>query len=84
MKSAEKKIKKELKDTKITATVSKIRKPFWFEKFLWFISTENYLVIAGRDMQQNEILVKRYLGKGMYVPMLVSCLFSHCLTHLDV
>lgn len=64
MKSAEKKIKQELKENKITATVSKIRKPFWFEKFLWFISTESYLVIAGRDMQQNELLVKRYLGKG--------------------
>ncbi|KAG2177194.1 hypothetical protein INT43_007851 [Umbelopsis isabellina] len=63
MKSAEKKIKQELKENKITATVSKIRKPFWFEKFLWFISTESYLVIAGRDMQQNELLVKRYLGK---------------------
>ncbi|CAM0135522.1 hypothetical protein VKS41_005168 [Umbelopsis sp. WA50703] len=63
MRSAERKIKQELKENKITATVSKIRKPFWFEKFLWFISTENYLVIAGRDMQQNELLVKRYLGK---------------------
>ncbi|KAI8580214.1 hypothetical protein K450DRAFT_238706 [Umbelopsis ramanniana AG] len=63
MKSAERKIKQELKESKITATVSKIRKPFWFEKFLWFISTENYLVIAGRDMQQNELLVKRYLSK---------------------
>ncbi|KAH8552205.1 hypothetical protein BGW37DRAFT_424420 [Umbelopsis sp. PMI_123] len=63
MKSAERKIKQELKESKITATVSKIRKPFWFEKFLWFISTENYLIIAGRDMQQNELLVKRYLSK---------------------
>ena len=67
MKSAERKIKQELKESKITATVSKIRKPFWFEKFLWFISTENYLVIAGRDMQQNELLVKRYLSKGKLV-----------------
>jgi predicted ribosome quality control (RQC) complex YloA/Tae2 family protein len=59
-----------LKESKITATVSKIRKPFWFEKFLWFISTENYLVIAGRDMQQNELLVKRYLSKGKLVCLL--------------
>jgi predicted ribosome quality control (RQC) complex YloA/Tae2 family protein len=29
----------------------------WFEKFHWFISTENYIVIAGRDAQQNEVLV---------------------------
>eukprot|EP00069_Balaena_mysticetus_P009018 bmy_06163T0 len=32
-----------------------------FEKFLWFISSENYLIIGGRDQQQNEIIVKRYL-----------------------
>lgn len=35
-----------------------------FEKFLWFISSENYLIIAGRDQQQNEIIVKRYLRAG--------------------
>lgn len=63
LKSAERKIRQDLKETKITATINKIRKPFWFEKFLWFISTDGHLVIAGRDMQQNEILVKRYLSK---------------------
>ncbi|CEI96366.1 hypothetical protein RMCBS344292_10530 [Rhizopus microsporus] len=63
LKSAERKIRQDLKETKITATINKIRKPFWFEKFMWFISTEGYLVIAGRDMQQNEMLVKRYLSK---------------------
>ena len=35
-----------------------------FEKFMWFISSENYLLIAGRDQQQNELLVKRYLRPG--------------------
>jgi len=40
------------------------RKPYWFEKFHWFISSENYLVLSGRDAQQNELLVKRYLKKG--------------------
>ncbi|KAK2500498.1 hypothetical protein MC885_008931 [Smutsia gigantea] len=35
-----------------------------FEKFLWFISSENYLIIGGRDQQQNEIIVKRYLTTG--------------------
>ncbi|RCI01748.1 hypothetical protein CU098_010885, partial [Rhizopus stolonifer] len=63
LKSAEKKIRKDLKESKITATINKIRKPFWFEKFLWFVSTEGHLVVAGRDMQQNEMLVKRYLLK---------------------
>ena len=40
------------------------RKIYWFEKFDWFISSENYLVLLGRDMQQNEQLVKRYMRKG--------------------
>lgn len=37
------------------------RKPHWFERFHWFISSENYLVVSGRDAQQNELLVKRYM-----------------------
>ena len=37
------------------------RKPYWFERFHWFVSSENYLVLSGRDAQQNELLVKRYL-----------------------
>jgi predicted ribosome quality control (RQC) complex YloA/Tae2 family protein len=40
------------------------RKIAWFEKFHWFITTDNYLVIGGRDAHQNELLVKRYLRKG--------------------
>ena len=35
-----------------------------FEKFLWCISSENYLMIGGRDQQQNEVIVKRYLRPG--------------------
>ncbi|ORX67522.1 DUF814-domain-containing protein [Linderina pennispora] len=64
LQSAEQKIRADLKATKITATVSQLRKPFWFEKFAWFVSSDGYLVIAGRDMQQNEILVKKYLKPG--------------------
>jgi len=37
---------------------------FWFEKFNWFVSSENYLVLGGRDAQQNELLVKKYLNPG--------------------
>ena len=39
------------------------RKPFWFERFDWFISSENYLIISGKNAQQNEELVKTYLDK---------------------
>ncbi|CRL06269.1 CLUMA_CG019098, isoform A [Clunio marinus] len=61
LKSAEKKTQQTLKDVRIQTTISKARKTFWFEKFYWFISSENYLVIGGRDQQQNELIVKRYL-----------------------
>ncbi|KAI5101931.1 hypothetical protein C0J45_7283 [Silurus meridionalis] len=63
-KSAEKKTKKTLKEVQTVTTIQKARKVFWFEKFLWFISSENYLIIAGRDQQQNEMIVKRYLRPG--------------------
>jgi predicted ribosome quality control (RQC) complex YloA/Tae2 family protein len=40
------------------------RKVAWYEKFHWFITTDNYLVLGGRDAHQNELLVKRYLRTG--------------------
>ncbi|KAI3656797.1 hypothetical protein MP638_004174 [Amoeboaphelidium occidentale] len=45
-----------------------VRKPFWFEKYNWFISSENYLVISGRDSSQNEQVVKKHLtDSDLYV-----------------
>ncbi|XP_026478468.1 nuclear export mediator factor NEMF homolog isoform X1 [Ctenocephalides felis] len=68
LKSAEKKTKQTLKEVQMMTTISKARKVMWFEKFYWFISSENYLVIGGRDQQQNELIVKRYLrGSDVYV-----------------
>ncbi len=64
IKSAEKKTKQTLKEVAAITNINKARKVFWFEKFFWFISSENYLVVAGRDAQQNELLVKRYLRPG--------------------
>lgn len=64
LKSAEKKTKQTLKEVQAMTNISKSRKVFWFEKFFWFISSENYLVIGGRDQQQNEMIVKRYMRKG--------------------
>lgn len=66
LKNAEKKItqdlKKGLKQEK--AILQPIRRQMWFEKFTWFISSDGYLVLGGRDAQQNEILYKRYLRRG--------------------
>jgi predicted ribosome quality control (RQC) complex YloA/Tae2 family protein len=66
LKSTEKKInadlKKGLKQEK--EVMRPQRKAHWFEKFVYFISSEGYLVLGGKDAQQNEILYKRYLKKG--------------------
>lgn len=43
--------------------IQKLRKVYWFEKFHWFLSSDRYLVIAGHDAMQNEILYRRYLRK---------------------
>lgn len=63
-KSAEKKTKEALKEVALTTNIAKARKAFWFEKFFWFISSEDYLVIGGRDAQQNEMIVKKHLNPG--------------------
>lgn len=64
LKSAQKKTKEVLKQVELTTNIARARKSYWFEKFFWFISSENYLVIGGRDAMQNEMIVKKYLGKG--------------------
>ena len=64
LKQAEKSAKSQLAQVKLKSDIQLIRKPFWFEKFNWFITSENYLVVSGRDAQQNEQLVKRYMSKG--------------------
>ncbi|KAF4516743.1 hypothetical protein B566_EDAN008433 [Ephemera danica] len=64
LKSAERKTKQALKEVQTTTSIQKARKVFWFEKFFWFISSENYLVVGGRDQQQNEVVVRRYLKSG--------------------
>lgn len=64
LKSAERKTKQTLKEVQTMTSINKARKVFWFEKFFWFISSENYLVIGGRDQQQNEVIVKRYMRQG--------------------
>lgn len=67
-KAAEKKTRLQLSQEKTVAAITHMRKVHWFEKFNWFVSSENYLVISGRDAQQNELIVKRYMAKGdLYV-----------------
>ena len=40
----------------------KTRKKRWYEKFRWFISSEGFLVLGGRDAKSNENLAKRQMS----------------------
>ena len=35
----------------------------WYEKFHWFISSEDFLCIGGKDSTSNEIIIKKHLEK---------------------
>lgn len=66
LKSAEQKIQTDLKKVlkQEKALLQPIRQPMWFEKFFWFVSSDGYLVLGGKDPAQHELLYKRHLGKG--------------------
>jgi predicted ribosome quality control (RQC) complex YloA/Tae2 family protein len=36
----------------------------WYEQFRWFHTSDGFLVIGGRDADQNEQIVKKYLDRG--------------------
>jgi len=40
----------------------KNRKKKWFEKFRWFISSDDLLIIGGRDIKTNEIVFRKHLS----------------------
>ena len=66
IKSTEQKIAAELKKglKQEKDILRPVRKQYWFEKFIYFISSDGYLVLGGRDSPQTEILYRRHLKKG--------------------
>ena len=61
LKAAERKARAKVKDVKVKDAIKLIRKTYWFEKFYWFITSENFLVLSGRDAQQNEVRIYSFL-----------------------
>jgi len=53
------------KEEPVPKTVKNVPAPKqkWYEKFRWFISSDGFLVIGGRDAESNEEIVKKYLEK---------------------
>ena len=40
---------------------AKRKKKLWYERFRWFFTSENLLVVGGKDAVTNEILIKKHL-----------------------
>ena len=62
VKSAESKASASVAAIKVRASIRAVRETFWYEKFTWFISSENFLVLTGQDGMQADMLVKKHLG----------------------
>jgi predicted ribosome quality control (RQC) complex YloA/Tae2 family protein len=41
---------------------AKIRRKEWYERYHWLVTSNGFLAIGGRDADQNESMVKRYLN----------------------
>lgn len=50
-------------DSKKEQATAITAKKEWYEKFRWFVSSEGFLVIGGRDAATNEIVVKKHTDK---------------------
>jgi predicted ribosome quality control (RQC) complex YloA/Tae2 family protein len=41
--------------------ILRVLKKEWYERFRWTFSSENFLIIGGKDATQNEVLVKKHM-----------------------
>lgn len=62
--NAQRKIAQDLKKSldKENETLLKTRTKYWFEKFYWFVTSDGYLCLSGRDDLQNDMLYYRYFN----------------------
>jgi len=53
-------------ETKAESKKAKVkeRKKEWYEKFRWFISSDGFLCIGGRDATTNDIIIKKHVEEG--------------------
>ncbi len=51
----------ELEAKKFVASVRIVRRREWFERFRWFITSDGFLAIGGRNAQMNEEIVSKYM-----------------------
>ena len=60
-KNQDEKEQKKTEKQKKELELQKQRKKHWYEKFRWFKSSNDFLIIAGRDASTNELIIKKHL-----------------------
>lgn len=44
--------------------ILKIMKKEWYERFRWTFSSQNFLIVGGKDATQNEVIAKKHMAPG--------------------
>ncbi len=60
-------LRRKLESESLRVEAEKLRRPVflkyeWFMQYRWIVTSEGYLAIGGRDAQQNEKVVRKYLN----------------------
>ena len=68
LRNAEKKIQKDLARNLKSENdaLRSIRPKYWFEKYYWFVTSDNYLCLAGRDDNQVDMIYYRHFSDNGY------------------
>lgn len=71
LKNAERKINQDLQrllkeEEALGGKLRQIRPKYWFEKFFWFVSSDGYLCLAGKDGMQNDMIYFRHISDNDY------------------
>ncbi|MDR2866102.1 MAG: NFACT family protein [Methanomassiliicoccaceae archaeon] len=72
LKDSEEQLERRMKGAAKAKAIAQSRaaptKQFWFERYKWFITSNNLLVLAGRDARTNDNVVKKHLkDQDVYV-----------------
>ena len=62
LRAVERRTAQQLKDSDVRSRIQQVRRSYWWERYHWFVTSENFLVIAGRDVQQSQLIVQRHLA----------------------
>jgi len=54
----------EKEQIEVSLSPRKRRERVWYEKFRWFVSSEGFLVLGGRDATTNELLIKKHAASS--------------------